>query len=149
MRSLAFQFRVSHQYISTIIKETLNAIQSKFLLEAIPEPTKEMLEENAKKFYERWNYPNCVGAIDGKHVRIVCPAKTGSLHYNYKDFFLLFCWQLLMPIASISQSMWEPMAEKETAEFSIEVRSGKKSMKNNLTFHHQSHCQEPTYMYHM
>lgn len=87
MRSLAFQFRVSHQYISTIIKETLNAIQSKFLLEAIPEPTKESLKENAKRFYDRWNYPNCVGAIDGKHVRIVCPPKTGSLHYNYKDFF--------------------------------------------------------------
>lgn len=87
MRSLAFQFRVSHQYISTIIKETLNAIQSKFLLEVIPVPTKEILKEKAKRFYDRWNYPNCVGAIDGKHVRIVCPAKTGSLHYNYKDFF--------------------------------------------------------------
>lgn len=65
----------------------MNAIQSKFLIEAIPEPTKEILKENAKRFYDRWNFPNCVGVIDGKHVRIVCPAKTGSLHYNYKEFF--------------------------------------------------------------
>lgn len=29
----------------------------------------------------------CVGAIDGKHVRIQCPGKSGSLFYNYKDYY--------------------------------------------------------------
>lgn len=87
LRSLAFQFRVSHQYISTIVREVSSAVRSQLLAEALPAPTTEALEENERKFCQRWNYPNCVGAIDGKHVRIVCPANTGSAHFNYKDFF--------------------------------------------------------------
>lgn len=38
----------------------------------------------AEKFNELWQFPNCVGAVDGKHVQIVKPAHGGSVFYNYK-----------------------------------------------------------------
>lgn len=42
---------------------------------------------NASQFEEMWNFPNCGGAIDGRHVRINPPHHSGSLYYNYKGFF--------------------------------------------------------------
>ena len=32
--------------------------------------------------------PHCLGALDGKHVAMKCPFRSGSLYHSYKDFFL-------------------------------------------------------------
>lgn len=38
-------------------------------------------------FADKWNFPHCFGAMDGKHCRIDPPLKSGSLYYNYKETF--------------------------------------------------------------
>ena len=39
------------------------------------------------QFYQRTNFPHCVGTLDGKHIRIIKPKISGSLYYNYKNYF--------------------------------------------------------------
>ena len=38
----------------------------------------------ASVFEEKWNFPHALGAMDGKHVILQCPARGGSDYCNYK-----------------------------------------------------------------
>lgn len=54
----------------------------------MPEPiTQEQWLDIADKFYTKTNFPNCIGAVDGKHIRCVNPKNAGSMFYNYKKCF--------------------------------------------------------------
>lgn len=53
----------------------------------MPVPNEEKWLKIANDFYTKYNFPLCLGAIDGKHIRIKKPNKSGSLYYNYKGFF--------------------------------------------------------------
>ena len=41
----------------------------------------------SEEFQVKWNLPHGVKDFDGKHIRIRCPSKTGSLYHNHKGFF--------------------------------------------------------------
>nr|XP_054590582.1 uncharacterized protein LOC129154665 [Nothobranchius furzeri] len=50
----------------------------------MPEPTMEDWNATEEGFSERWNFPNFIGALDGKRVELQAPPSSGSKHYNYK-----------------------------------------------------------------
>ena len=87
-RSLSFQFRVSHQTIGQIVYEVCEALIEVLKDEVMPE---EMNVDDwrhiAEGFEKKWNFPHVTGAIDGKHIAIMCPKNSGSEYYNYKKFY--------------------------------------------------------------
>ena len=85
-RQLSFSMRVSKSATAPIIKETTSAIWTTLQAKHTPSPTGEIFQETVKDFNIRWNFPNCVGSIDGKHIRIKCPPNSGSQYFNYKQY---------------------------------------------------------------
>ena len=65
-----------------------DVLWSKLSSKHLTVPDRDRFLDIAVKFRERWNFPNVIGCIDGKHIRIKCPTKVGSLFYNYNFFFL-------------------------------------------------------------
>lgn len=61
----------------------------------MPTPTTEKWKSIEREFANRWNFPNCIGALDGKHVVIEAPANSGSLFYNYKNTFSIVLMALV------------------------------------------------------
>jgi len=100
-RSLAFSFRISQSYISRIVRLVLKIVSERLTPILLPPPTKENLKQIAMDFWVKWNFPNCVGAIDRKHIRIFGLGKSGSLFFNYKDFFQLCYLQSLIQIVNL------------------------------------------------
>ena len=49
--------------------------------------TKEEWEYIIDQTNNRWQFPNCYAASDGKHISIICPKNSGSQFYNFKGFF--------------------------------------------------------------
>ena len=98
-RSLHFQFRISRPAISYIVTEVCEAIWKRLGTSYLKVPLSEQeWLEIAKQFEGKWNFPNCLGAIDGKHVTLQPPPNSGSHYYNYKHTHTLYycaigyCW---------------------------------------------------------
>ncbi|XP_029348277.1 uncharacterized protein LOC115034900 [Acyrthosiphon pisum] len=94
-RQIALTFRISKTAVSSIVIEICKAIWKILKEKHMPTPTIADFEKIAQEFYENWNFPNCVGSIDGKHIRIKCPKKSGSMFFNYKQFYSI----VLMAVA--------------------------------------------------
>ena len=84
---IASSFKLGRETVRKIVLETCEAIWTKLSPFYVPEPSENDLTEIAEDFWNDWNLPNCVGAIDGKHIAIKCPPKSGSSFFNYKKFF--------------------------------------------------------------
>ena len=78
-----------------IVKDCCNSIWNCMKATKMPEKMEDNWVNIANDFYRRTQFPNCIGAVDGKHIRIKVPTGSGSLFYSYKHFFSILLLALV------------------------------------------------------
>lgn len=87
-RRLSFNFLLGRSTAGMIVKDTCIALWEKLqpIYMRFPD-TQQAWKKIAAEMESFWNFPNCIGCIDGKHITIECPANSGSRNLNYKGSF--------------------------------------------------------------
>ncbi|XP_071336182.1 uncharacterized protein [Trachinotus anak] len=86
-RTIANSFRVGVSTVSKIVDDVVSTIWDSLVDDFMSVPTTDEWRSIAGRFEERWNFPLCCGAVDGKHVVLKAPANSGSQFYNYKGTY--------------------------------------------------------------
>ena len=87
-QTISFNFRIGKATVCNIIQETCEAVCDVLKPVYLKSPSSPSeWKEIATEFERRWNFPNCLGTIDGKHVVMQAPALSGSKFFNYKGQF--------------------------------------------------------------
>ncbi|KAI0232989.1 hypothetical protein LSAT2_016770, partial [Lamellibrachia satsuma] len=87
-RSIGFSYRVGATTVGTIVSECCKVLWERLMpiYMKLPQDSDEW-KLVAANFEQKWDFPHCLGALDGKHVVMKAPGKSGSLYYNYKGTF--------------------------------------------------------------
>ena len=94
--SMHFSWYMGDNTIGGIVRQVAEAIIDEYADEQLDCPTTtEGWLAVAEKFAVKWNFYNCLGALDGKHVAIKQPPKSGTLYHNYKKFFSIVLMALV------------------------------------------------------
>uniref|UniRef100_A0A8C4H3D8 DDE Tnp4 domain-containing protein n=1 Tax=Dicentrarchus labrax TaxID=13489 RepID=A0A8C4H3D8_DICLA len=86
-RSVAHSYRVGVSTVCGIVRQVSQAVWDCLVDDFMPVPREADWRAMAEDYMELRNFPNCVGAVDSKHVIIQAPANSGPLYRNYKGSF--------------------------------------------------------------
>lgn len=140
MISLAFSYRLGHTTVRNSVHMVCAAIKKVMMGRFLPSPTEETWREVAQGFWDKWNFPNCLGAIDGKHVHIQAPPLSGSQYFNYKKLSLLYSWHSWMLTTDSGLSKWGTLGEPATAECMPDLIWGEAWRAEHFMCHMLPHC---------
>lgn len=84
----SFLFQVGRSSVSRIVREGCTAIWNALNETYLTHPrTEAEWKAIADEYFQEWNLPHVIGALDGKHINIQCPKLGGSDFRNYKGFY--------------------------------------------------------------
>lgn len=69
-KSIGFNFKLGFSTVPEIVKEVCDAIWNRLGPIVMPPPREDMWKSVASKYKTMWHFPNCIGAIDEKHINI-------------------------------------------------------------------------------
>ena len=87
--ALAPTYRLGETTCREIVYDTCRAIIEVLGPQYLPPPTADTWKASESGFRNRWEFPNCVAALDGKQVVMEAPANTGSAYFTYKRQFAM------------------------------------------------------------
>lgn len=87
MASIAYSFRIGINTVSKIISETCEELWNTLHKSVFPEIKEENWLRIANDFATKWNFPHCIGAIDGKHIIIQVNRYLNVLIFIFKKYF--------------------------------------------------------------
>ena len=85
--ALHYNYRLGISTIREIVLSVCNVLCSTVKNEFFPETTEERWREMSDAFRKFSHFPNCLGAIDGTHIRFTKFPRSGSINLNYKCYF--------------------------------------------------------------
>lgn len=87
LRYHAWVERIGESTLYQLIPEVCEAIVEVLKPEYVKFPNEDDWKVISQKFLEDYKLPNCIGALYGKHIRILNPPHAGSVFFNYKRYF--------------------------------------------------------------
>ena len=81
--TIAFSYRISPAPVCISISDPFSALWDSLMARQCLDPPSTELQWKARsqEFEVKWNFPNALGAIDGKHVVMQAPHNSGSEYF--------------------------------------------------------------------
>lgn len=84
---MSYSFQLGIKTVNRIVAQVCHQIWTILSGEFLAAPTTERWLQIGEGFKKRANFPNCIGCVDGKHIRIEKFSKSGTMNFNYKGYF--------------------------------------------------------------
>lgn len=84
---LHYIYRCGRTTAAAIVQEVCSNIWMILREKCLPALSQEDWLHISEGLKKNADFPNCLGAIDGKHIRLKQPNNSASMYYNYKNFF--------------------------------------------------------------
>ena len=93
--TVSTHFRRGESTVAQLVYDVCEAIWEVMCPIYMAPPTENDWRQIEHQFSTRWNFPKCIGVLDGKHIMIRAPPNSSSMFYNYKGFFSIILMALV------------------------------------------------------
>ena len=85
-RTISHLFGVGLSTVCVAVHDTCHVLVEQFASLYIKIPKGQELQSIVDGFESKWNFPQCIGAIDGSHIPIIAPKDNPLDYYNRKGY---------------------------------------------------------------
>ncbi|GBP69122.1 hypothetical protein EVAR_47397_1 [Eumeta japonica] len=79
LAELQYGYKIGKSTLSAIIQQVCQVLWRNLRAMVMSPPNPDMWIQISKEFANKAYFPNCIGALDGKHVRLIQPPHSGSM----------------------------------------------------------------------